>query len=123
MTLLLDSHAVLWFTAEDPRLPRRVLDRLDHEGGAVSAASIWELEIKQTAGRLRIDADLAERVLASGLEPLPITFEHAVAAARLPPHHGDPFDRILIAQARTERMTLVTRDRHIRQYDVPVLWD
>ena len=124
MTLLLDSHAVVWFSLDDPRLPARVRSTLEADGtGIVSAASIWELEIKRAAGRLELDADLAERVLASGLQGLPITFEHAAAAARLPPHHGDPFGRMLIAQAQLEGLTLVTRDRRIRQYDVPVLWD
>ena len=123
MTLLLDSHAVLWFTTEDPRLPRHAIDQLNARGGTVSAASIWELELKQAAGKLRIDADLAERVLASGFRSLPITFEHAAAAARLPILHRDPFDRMLVAQARLEGLTLVTSDVRIRQYDVPVLWD
>ena len=124
MNLLLDSHAVVWFTTDDPKLPDRVRVALDTaESAAVSAASIWELEIKQALGRLHIDADLAERVIASGLTPLPITFEHAVAAARLPRHHADPFDRMLVAQARLDGLTLVTGNRHVRQYDVPVLWD
>ena len=89
----------------------------------MSAVSIWELEIKRALGRLRAEDDLAERALASGLEPLPVTLEHAVAAGRLPLHHHDPFDRMLVAQARVEGLVLATRDRQLQQYDVRILWD
>jgi len=124
VNLLFDSHAALWWATDDPRLPERV--RVAIEGGAVgaiSAASVWELEIKAASGKLRIDADVSERLLASGFRPLGITFEHGVAAARLPPLHRDPFDRMLVAQAQLEGFVIVTRDGNIRRYGVPVLWD
>lgn len=124
MNLLFDSHAVLWWTTLDERIPARVRSALDAGAmGTVSAVSIWELEIKKALGKLAIEADLSERIVASGFRPLPITFEHGVAAANLPLHHRDPFDRMLVAQARLEGLTLVTGDARLRRYDVAVLWD
>jgi PIN domain nuclease of toxin-antitoxin system len=87
----------------------------------VSAAAIWEIEIKQALGKLRAPNDLIARVDESGYERLPITFEHAREAGRLPPLHGDPFDRMLIAQARLEGLTLASADPAVRRYDVSVL--
>lgn len=90
-------------------------------GVVVSAASVWEIEIKRATGRLDAPADLSEMVDAAGFERLPISFEHARAAGRLPPHHGDPFDRVLIAQAQLEGLTLATADRAIEAYAVVTL--
>ncbi len=85
----------------------------------VSAVTVWELEIKRALGRLDAPADLATAVQEAGFEPLAVTFPHAVQAARLPPNHGDPFDRMLIAQARIEGLLLATSDREVQSYDVP----
>lgn len=87
----------------------------------VSAATVWEIEIKRALDRLRAPQDLAGLVEESGFERLAISFEHAREAGRLPLLHGDPFDRMLIAQARQEGMTLATADARIRRYEVPVL--
>jgi PIN domain nuclease of toxin-antitoxin system len=87
----------------------------------VSAATIWEIEIKRARGRLRVPDDVVQSVDERGFERLAITFEHAREAGRLPPLHADPFDRMLIAQARLEGMTLATGDEAIWRYDVPVL--
>lgn len=87
----------------------------------VSAATIWEIEIKRALGKLRAPEDTIERSDESGYERLSISLEHAREAGRLPPLHGDPFDRMLVAQARVERLTLVSADAAIKQYDVPVL--
>jgi PIN domain nuclease of toxin-antitoxin system len=87
----------------------------------VSVASIWELEIKRAAGRLRTRGDLVEAGGAAGFELVPIEVAHALEAARLPLHHGDPFDRMLVAQARVEGMTLVSNDEKIAKYDVALL--
>ncbi len=87
----------------------------------VSAVTIWEIEIKRALARLRVPDDSVGLVDASGFERLVITFEHARETARLPLLHGDPFDRMLIAQARLEGMTLATADARIHEYDVPVL--
>jgi PIN domain nuclease of toxin-antitoxin system len=86
----------------------------------VSAASIWEVEIKRAVGRLRAPEDLTARVDDSGYERLPITFEHAREAGRLPLHHRDPFDRVLVAQARLDGLTLMTADQRLARYDVPI---
>lgn len=87
----------------------------------VSAVTIWEIEIKRGSGRLEAPFDVIEMVDHSGFERLPVTFEHALAAGRLPAHHSDPFDRMLVAQAQIEQLTLVTADRAIPSYDVTVL--
>ena len=89
---------------------------------AASAASAWEAAIKVALGRLRIPDTIEAGVLASGFERLPITFAHAEAAGRLPPHHADPFDRMLIAQARLEGLTLVTHDRQFEPYGLQIAW-
>jgi PIN domain nuclease of toxin-antitoxin system len=87
----------------------------------LSPISLWEITIKQTAGKLAGPSDLAERVRDMGVRELRVTHVHAIAAGRLPPHHRDPFDRILVAQAATEGLTLVSRDMSIALYDVDVL--
>jgi len=87
----------------------------------LSAASIWEIEIKRARGRLAAPPDLAERALAANFAPLPIGVEHALAAGRLPLHHRDPFDRMLLAQAQVEALTLATADQTLRAYGVPLL--
>ena len=85
------------------------------------AVTLWEITIKQAAGKLAGPPDLAERVRDMGFRELPVSHAHAIAARRLPVHHRDPFDRMLIAQARTDGLTLVTRDAEIQRYDVDVL--
>ncbi len=122
MSLLLDTHVVLWWLADDPSLPDEIKTRLDHEPDVyVSAATVWEVAIKQAIGKLAEPADLPERVRGSGFRELTIGFDHAIEAGRLPPIHGDPFDRMLVAQARCENLTLVTRDPRCQRYDVGVL--
>ena len=118
--LLLDTHIVLWWLADDPTLAADLKDRLDHEPDIyVSAATIWEVAIKQALGKLKPD-DLPERIRDSGFRHLNITAAHVIAAARLPLLHRDPFDRMLIAQAGAEQLTLVTRDPEITKYDVDI---
>lgn len=84
----------------------------------MSAASVWEIEIKRATGRLQAPEDVLGMVRDAGFLPLQITFEHALEAGRLPPIHRDPFDRMLVAQARLEGLTLATADPEIREYDV-----
>ncbi len=122
MTLLLDTHTLLWWLSGaplDPRAGERISS--PEEVVAVSAASIWEAAIKASLGKLRVPGSVAEAAAASGFEPLPITAAHAEAAGALPPVHRDPFDRMLIAQATLERCTIVTRDPVFGRYRVDVL--
>jgi PIN domain nuclease of toxin-antitoxin system len=122
VSLLLDTHVVLWWLADDPSLSEEIKDRLDHELDVrVSAATLWEIAIKQALGKIAAPTDLPERVRDSGFRELPIGFSHAIAAGRLPLIHRDPFDRMLVAQARCEDLTLVTRDPRCQQYDVATL--
>ena len=123
MKLLLDTHAVLWWQAEDRRLPktaRRAIATADVVW--VSAASGWEVAIKTTLGRLRIDEPFAATVAADDFTELPVTLAHTARLGGLPAHHADPFDRLLVAQALVEGATLVTRDEALGAYGVPVLW-
>jgi PIN domain nuclease of toxin-antitoxin system len=121
---LLDSHILLWMLTDDERLKAPIRATLVQAAPQVfvSAASVWELSIKHALGKLPMPDDLVQATLASGLQPLPITLAHALAAGALPPHHRDPFDRMLVAQAQLEGLTLVTHDARIRPYDVSVLW-
>ena len=123
MKLLLDTHVFLWWREDSPRLrdeARRAIAAA--ETAYVSAASAWEAAIKVALGHLRIPEPFEEGVVASLFVRLPITFAHATAAGALPPHHGDPFDRMLIAQAQAEGLMLVTHDRRFRGYSIPILW-
>lgn len=122
MRLLLDTHVVLWWLTDDPTLAEEIKTRLDHDRDVyVSAATIWEVSIKQAIGKLAEPAELPGQIRGSGFRELPISFDHAIAAGRLPPLHRDPFDRMLVAQARSEDLTLVTRDPRCKQYDVAIL--
>jgi PIN domain nuclease of toxin-antitoxin system len=118
--LLLDTHALIW-VSEDRLAPgAREAIKEGAEAVVVSAATVWEIEIKRALAKLRAPEDVTGLVDESGFERLMITFEHANEAGRLPLHHGDPFDRMLIAQARVEGLTLATADARLRRYDVPV---
>jgi PIN domain nuclease of toxin-antitoxin system len=122
VSLLLDTHVVLWWLTDHPTLADDIKTKLDHEPDVfISPATIWEVTIKQAIGKLREPADLPERIRDSGFRELPISFEHAIAAGRLPLIHRDPFDRMLVAQARCENLTLVTRDANMRKYEVSIL--
>ena len=117
MRILLDTHLLLWALAEPEKLSATTRNRLDAAEVFVSAASVWEVSIKVALGKL--EADPSELLAASepaGFELLPITGLHAAAVAALPLLHRDPFDRMLVAQARTEPLILLTNDTVLEQY-------
>ncbi|HXM57373.1 MAG TPA: type II toxin-antitoxin system VapC family toxin [Candidatus Dormibacteraeota bacterium] len=123
MRLLLDTHTLLWWLSNDPSLTqvaRAAIGRPEADV-AVSAASAWEVAIKTSLGKLTAPPDLEAQLTRHRFTPLPITVGHALVAGSLPRHHDDPFDRMLVAQARLEGMTLVTRDLRIGLYGVPTI--
>lgn len=127
MNLLLDTQALLWWRHGDRKLGRRAHRAIESEANTVrvSAASIWELAIKSRGGKLRLRDPLAawmpETLEQRGIGALNVTIAHAIAVANLPDHHADPFDRLLIAQAQLEDLTIVTSDAALEDYDVRLL--
>jgi len=122
--LLLDTHILLWWLDDDPRLSIQADALIADQTNEVfvSPLSLWEIAIKSRLGKLRADIDEVQRMtLESGFVPLPFTLEHAAEVARLPDHHHDPFDRALVAQARTEPMRLITHDKMVAAYGESVL--
>ncbi len=124
MKLLLDTHAALWWLADDTRFGRDAERELSDGTNRVllSAAVIWEVAIKRSLGKLQAPADLAQTLLGVGARPLPVTLVHAAAVEALPWHHRDPFDRLLVSQALTEGAAIVSQDEHLRPYGVSLIW-
>ena len=128
MKVLLDTHAFLWWVNDDPQLSRQARRIIAASSNQIflSAASAWEIAIKTALGRLMIAADpeefVPEQMRMNGFEPMPIDLRHALQVGSLPAHHGDPFDRILIAQAAVEECTILSADPEIRRYSVRVAW-
>jgi PIN domain nuclease of toxin-antitoxin system len=120
--LLLDTHALLWWLA-DEGLTAKARDAIADPANLlmVSAASAWEIAIKKALGRLAAPDDLEQQVQASGFTALPISIAHGITAGQLVRHHEDPFDRMLIAQASAENLTIVTRDKRFHDYGVALL--
>ena len=121
--LLLDTHVFLWWRSRPSKIPPAVTRNIAvAEVVFVSAASAWETAIKVALGKLRLPESFESGVAKSGFRQLPIGFGHAARVSDLPPHHQDPFDRMLVAQAQSEGLTLVSHDLHLSPYDVPILW-
>lgn len=128
MRALLDTHAFLWWNLDDERLSS-LARRVIHDGRneiVVSAASIWEVALKATKGKLelpmQVDAYVADRLRRNRWGTVSIDERHAVRAAMLPMIHSDPFDRVLVAQAQLESMPIITTDAAITRYDVETIW-
>jgi len=125
--LLLDAQALIWWREGNRKLGPRARRAIEAGAPAVriSAATVWELAIKSRSGRLTLKHSLdvwtPEALEARGIEPLNVTIAHALAVASLPDHHSDPFDRLLIAQAQLEDLTIVTSDTAFESYDVKLL--
>jgi PIN domain nuclease of toxin-antitoxin system len=124
LKLLLDTHAALWFLAGDERLSATAKDHLIDGSNRVllSAVVVWEVAIKRSLGKLTVSPRYLSLLLDAGVQPLPVSLEHASAVEQLPPHHRDPFDRMLIAQAGIEGAALVSRDEALRAYDIALIW-
>lgn len=125
MTLLLDTHLVLWWMAgEASRISEKALAALGSERvePIVSAVTVWEAAIKRRLGKLDAPGDLLPQLEGAGVELLPITARHADLVASLPLYHRDPFDRLLVAQATIEGLALVSDDESLRRYDIEVVW-
>jgi PIN domain nuclease of toxin-antitoxin system len=126
LRLLLDTHALLWVISAPQRLPtmmRQAVQAAENDVYA-SLASAWEIGIKVGVGKLVFDvASLEEALVRTGIQTLTVGLDHVAKVARLPHHHRDPFDRMLVAQAMCESMTLVSRDRELAKYGVKLLWE
>jgi PIN domain nuclease of toxin-antitoxin system len=123
MRLLLDTHTLLWSLSKPDRLTTEARRAIQEESNDVfvSIVSPWEIAIKKSRGNLHPPDDLEAQLEAKRFGLLPLSMPHTRAVESLPPHHGDPFDRMLIAQAQVEGMTLVTSDRDMRRYRVALL--
>ena len=124
MNLLLDTHVLLWWL-DDPKtlLSEQASTAIEDQDNQiiVSVASAWEIAIKKTLGKLESPDNLKELIADAEFELMPIDYEHAWQVKNLPLHHRDPFDRLLVAQATVENLTLVTRDSYLEAYNVPIL--
>lgn len=125
MKVLLDTHLVLWaMGGENSRISKKGLAALGSKEfePIVSAVAFWEVAIKRALGKLDAPADLLPQIEGAGVELLPVTPRHADLVASLPLHHRDPFDRMLVAQAMSEGLPVVTDDEVLRRYDIEVIW-
>ena len=127
MKLLLDTHALIWFVEGNATLSETARQQIIQPNNAkfVSIISFWEMMIKINLGKLTIKMEFSELhryLLEHSIQILPLQFTHILRLSDLPHHHKDPFDRILIAQAKSENMTLVSADSNIALYDVSLLW-
>ena len=128
MKLLIDSHAIVWWMTDDPRLSpvaRQMLGSAKYPR-FLSLASLWELSLKVAAGRLQgigsTIGNLQQAAAKQAIGILPITYEHILRVESLPLHHADPFDRLLVAQALEEGLTILTADRALSRYPAPIVW-
>jgi PIN domain nuclease of toxin-antitoxin system len=128
MKILIDTSCWLWSLTEPEHLNKRAEDLISDPGQALflSSASSWEIAIKASLGKLQLpeppEKYIPRRMAAFGILGLPVEHSHALRVFALPPHHRDPFDRILIAQAQIEGMTILTADRSFAKYDVKTIW-
>ena len=123
MRLLLDTNALIWTLRNDPTMDAQAREAIDDPDNEVfvSVVSVWEISIKRFQGKLDVPVNFVERIRNANYTPLLANFDHADLAGRLPLHHRDPFDRMLVAQAQIEDLVMVTRDRFIPRYAVETL--
>jgi len=123
---LLDTHTFIWFVIGSDRITPKVREQIESNDNLVSLASLWEIAIKSSLGKLDLELSIEqlveEQIIANGIEILPITTEHIAVVPNLPLHHRDPFDRLIIAQAMVEEIPIVGRDKAFDSYSVQRLW-
>jgi PIN domain nuclease of toxin-antitoxin system len=124
LKLLLDTHAALWFLSGDERLSESARRHVTDDSNRVllSAAVVWEIAIKSSLGKLAVPQEYLSLLLDAGVQPLAVSVAHAAAVEHLPPHHRDPFDRMLVSQAAIEGGAVVSRDEALRPYGVTLIW-
>ncbi|WP_018086044.1 type II toxin-antitoxin system VapC family toxin [Desulfurispora thermophila] len=128
MRFLLDTHVFLWWITDDPQLSSRAREIIGQGENQIffSAASAWEIAIKSGLGKLILPASptvfISEQMALNHFDPLPVTISHALGVYALPDHHRDPFDRLLVTQARMENMPIITADPLIARYEVEIAW-
>jgi len=126
MRLLLDTHTLIWWLMDDPALPEAARNAIasPENDVYVSLVSAWEIAVKRQLGKIEFPLEAFDDILATNqFEPLPIRLDHILALGKLPMHHRDPFDRLLVAQASNGNLTLVSRDQHMTAYEVRLLWN
>lgn len=127
MAYLLDTHAFLWFVAGDKQLPKKaceIIKKID-EPCFISVASLWEITIKLQLKKLELGLSLTELfafIDKNQIGVIPINVEHLLMLSKLPKHHGDPFDRLIISQASTDSLTIISKDKYFSKYKVKVFW-
>jgi len=127
MNLLLDTHAFVWFMDGDKKLGTKAKKEIEDSDNQIilSIASLWEMSIKISIGKLELEKpfeDVISYVREKGIEVLSINFEHTLLVSKLDFHHKDPFDRLIIAQAKIENLTIVSKDKLFDDYDIKRLW-
>lgn len=127
MNILLDTHAFMWFVNGDPMLGKAAKDAIENLENKIlmSVASLWEIAVKVNIGKLSLSrpyTEIRDQMEENFIELLPITFDHTIQLTDLPLHHRDPFDRLIIAQAMTEKMAVLTKDENFKHYPVDIIW-
>ncbi len=127
MAFLLDTHAFLWFVSADKQLPASVKNKIEdiNQSCFLSAARLWEITIKNQIGKLDLEISLPELfdyADRNQIEIVPITYDHLFTLSKLPIHHNDPFDRLIISQAIAEDLVVITRDKSFKKYKVKQEW-
>ncbi len=124
MKFLLDTHVLLWWLSDSKSLSTKAASAIRNGENTifVSAASAWEISIKRALGKLKTPDELEEVLESNSFQHLPISLQHGLVAGALSRHHDDPFDRMLIAQAQTEQLTIITHDVRMELYGVSILW-
>ena len=128
MNLLLDTHVFIWWASEPTKLSSKVLELFEDTDNilVLSVASVWEMQIKMQLGKLDLNMPIEDLIesqqQANDIRILPVNLHHVYSLSTLPPHHNDPFDRLLIAQSNSEGFTLVSKDQKLKTYASNIIW-